>query len=151
MQFPSRSLRTQFAVLIGDECRRRPIAWGSEKQWSEIINAWLEVGCKRVESDSSTRRDIGDTQCVFASRLRGDGRNQGLEKMHGIGSNEAYRDALWRAVTVESFFLAAASGLSSRKVPSVTILLTACHNVRFFARCECVTFSSRFAAGRARQ
>src|ERR1043166_790127 len=91
---PERSLRTQFVVLIGDECRRRPIAGAPRNGGVRSINTFLEIGRKRVESDSSTLRDIGDTRRVSASQSRRDRRNQGVESMHGIGSSDACRGAL---------------------------------------------------------
>jgi hypothetical protein len=41
---------------------------GLQELWSAIINTFLEMPCKQVDSDSSRWRVRNDTLCVFASR-----------------------------------------------------------------------------------
>jgi hypothetical protein len=85
-QFPSDrgGLRTQFAVLIGDERRRQPIAWGSKNSGVKNINAWLEVVCKNfnaaffgeprrgpdTEQARNTYPKLGRTNALNQRRIR---------------------------------------------------------------------------------
>ena len=115
---------------------------GLQELWSEIINTFLEIACKRIESNSAASRWGGDALRVLACRVPRAEQNQGVESIYGIASAEVDRRVARPVARPAKKFSSPTRDAASRKVPFVAILLTACRNVGFFARWRHVTFAA---------